>query len=115
MVIKAQRKILSGAEIKKLIRTFYNTLLREKIPFEELFLFGSYAQGIPGKDSDIDIAVVVSSSMSHSGRKKIADLPWIAKQVDIKLEPHVISVRDFNNGWLSFPSHIRKTGKRISR
>lgn len=114
MVIKAQRKILNGAEIRKLTHAFYTTLLREKIPFEDLFLFGSYAQGRPGKDSDIDVAVVVPSIMSHTGRKKIAELSWIAKQVDVKLEPHVISVRDFNNEWLSFPAQIRKTGKRIS-
>lgn len=114
MVIKAQRKILNGAEIKKLTRVFYNTLLHEKIPFEELFLFGSYAQGRPRKDSDIDIAVVVPSGISVEKRKKLMNLPWIAKQVDIKLEPHVISTRDFNNAWLSFPAQIRKTGKRIS-
>jgi predicted nucleotidyltransferase len=36
---------------------------------EQIFLFGSYAWGIPDEDSDLDVLVVVSESPEKSSRR----------------------------------------------
>ena len=38
-------------EVKKILVSIYNPL--------EIYLFGSYAWGIPNEDSDIDIAIII--------------------------------------------------------
>ena len=40
----------------------YSTLLKEYMQFEKVYLFGSYAWGTPGKNSDIDLFIVVEKS-----------------------------------------------------
>jgi predicted nucleotidyltransferase len=45
------------------------TLLRDIIvntlPVDQIFLFGSYTYGVPHKDSDLDLYVVLKGSTSH--------------------------------------------------
>jgi len=45
-------------EIKDDIETLKEIIL-EKVPTEQIWLFGSYAYGTPHKDSDIDIYIVM--------------------------------------------------------
>jgi len=45
--------------IKKLRK--YKKLLLQHMSFDELVLYGSYAHGNARKDSDVDVAIVVSS------------------------------------------------------
>ncbi|MCL2312281.1 MAG: nucleotidyltransferase domain-containing protein [Firmicutes bacterium] len=45
-------------EIKDELETLKEIIL-EKVPTDQIWLFGSYAYGIPHKDSDIDIYIVM--------------------------------------------------------
>ena len=38
--------------------------IAESVPVEEIYLFGSYAYGTPGKDSDIDLYLVFKDDMT---------------------------------------------------
>jgi len=107
MVIKTARKKLNRAEINKTITLFRGKLKQEGIAFQKIILFGSYATGNAHIDSDIDVAVVLSSD--NTG-EKINDVVWWAKQINVKLEPHILSLNDFENRFFSLPAEIKKSG-----
>lgn len=113
MVIKTERKIENKKNILHYIAILKKKMAGEAVPFEAVFLFGSYATGAADKDSDIDIAIVVPSGASLLVLKKIREIPWWAKQINVKLEPHVISSRDFRNQFLLLPSEIKKHGVKV--
>ena len=48
-------------EIKDDLETLKEIIL-EKVPTEQIWLFGSYAYGTPHKDSDIDIYIVMKDN-----------------------------------------------------
>jgi predicted nucleotidyltransferase len=48
--------------IKKELDAITRSLV-ENIPVEEIYLFGSFAYGTPGKDSDIDLYLVFKDDM----------------------------------------------------
>jgi len=50
---------MDKAEAINLVKA-YRSLLLDHFPLEHIYLFGSYARDTYGKDSDIDVAVVVN-------------------------------------------------------
>lgn len=51
--VQEQLKVLEG-------------IIRATVPVERIFLFGSYTEGVPNKDSDLDIFVVMADSSTLS-------------------------------------------------
>lgn len=111
--IKVERKIISPKEVKSILHSFEMKLREEQFPVKHLFLFGSYAKGNQHKDSDIDVAVVVPSYIKSTQKKKLNTLTWLAKQVHIKLEPHVVSTNDLKEKWNSFIHEVKEFGVRV--
>ena len=109
MVIKTTRKKLNKEEINKTITLFRGKLKKEGVAFQKLILFGSYATGNAHIDSDIDVAVVLPFNINNT-REKINDVMWWAKQINVKLEPHILSSSDFENRFFSLPAEIKKSG-----
>jgi predicted nucleotidyltransferase len=112
MVIKTIRKKLPAAYVKTAIGKLKEKLIAEGLPVEKVILFGSYAKNRPGIDSDIDVAVILDSNINFD-RGKIDRVAWWAKQIDVKLEPHILSENDFGNRWLSLPAEIKKFGTEV--
>ena len=56
---------------------------------EKAYLFGSYAKGNPGKDSDIDIAFIVNKWVGDY-EESIVPIWRIRKNIDFRIEPHII-------------------------
>ena len=112
MVIKAIRKKLPAAYVETAIGKLKEKLIAEDLPVERVILFGSYAKNNPHIDSDIDVAIVLDSNKNFD-RKKIDRVAWWAKQIDVKLEPHILSENDFGNRWLSLPAQIKKFGVEV--
>ena len=86
---------------KKIIRHFTEELKKE-IPIEKILLFGSYANGHPGKDSDIDVIVV---SKVFAKGKHMAHMQYLfrkAARINSLLEPFPAA-----------PSEIKKPDPRI--
>lgn len=50
--------------IQEQIEIIKNSIL-DTVPVEQLFLFGSYAYGTPGKDSDLDFYVVMKDEAPY--------------------------------------------------
>lgn len=113
MVIKTERRVLKTKEVTAAAKFFKKRLRREGISAVRIVVFGSYAKGTAHRDSDIDIAVVVPSPITISERKRLKNVPWIAKQINVKLEPHIMYEADFQNRWLSLPAEIKKFGKTV--
>jgi uncharacterized protein len=67
----------------------YGLLLRSNLSIKGIWLYGSYAYGIPGKDSDIDVAV----SLEHWPENYLQTeklMFRLRRQVDIRIEPILI-------------------------
>lgn len=83
-------------EVDFLIKRFAEEL-KQDIPVEKIFLFGSYAVGSQQKDSDIDV-VVVSPAFSHG--RHINHMQYLfrkAAKVSSFLEPVPASPSELNN------------------
>jgi predicted nucleotidyltransferase len=55
---------LTRAEVEALVRRFAERV-REHIPVDEVWVYGSYAIGTPTDDSDIDVAVISPAFADH--------------------------------------------------
>ena len=73
---------------------------------ECVYLFGSYANGMPREDSDIDVALVVKR-FKGDFFKVIPPIWKLRQQIDFRIEPHVIA-RDTD--YAGFLNEIQKTG-----
>ena len=97
-------------EIKQKILDFYK-LVKGSYPVEKVFIFGSYAQGKQGVDSDIDVGVVVDMP-DHTKRVEItANLLHCANKIDTTIEPRCLFLDEYKNPCqASILSEIVKTG-----
>ncbi len=84
----------------------YHKLLSEQMVFNEMFLFGSYAQGHAREDSDLDVAVIVDNPPEDFFN--LSPLLWkVRRAVDDRIEPILFASDHDESGFLE---HIRKTG-----
>ncbi len=82
-------------EVAEAVGTFIREL-QTRIPVDRVILFGSYAHGEAVDESDIDIAVVSSAFGGNAwdDRRLLFDT-LIAARLDSRLEPHPLSIRDY--------------------
>ncbi|OQX75494.1 MAG: hypothetical protein B6D61_10260 [Bacteroidetes bacterium 4484_249] len=107
-------------EKEKLIRYWidrtienYLRLIRKKYDgIEKAYLFGSYAKGKSNQDSDIDLALIFKDLDDLERFDIQVQLMLMAAQIDSRIEPHPISINDFNSG-NPFVAEIQKTGIEI--
>ncbi len=88
----------------------YIYLLPESLNLKKAFLFGSYAKGLEKVDSDIDIALVVEKIDDFFALQIL--LMRLRRQIDLRIEPHPISMNDFNIQ-NPFAYQIQETGIEI--
>ena len=70
---------------------------KQVLPVEKTFLYGSYAKGNQGPDSDIDIAVVIDMS-DHLKRIEVTSrLMHLAGEVDTAIEPKCVFLDEYKN------------------
>jgi len=74
---------------------------------EKVYIFGSYAKGLAGKDSDIDIAVVFDDVADPFDLQ--VQLMKIRRKYDSRIEPHVFRSADFEETY-PLVAEIMKTG-----
>lgn len=90
--------------IKKLKK--YKKLISDQMDIKELILFGSYATGTAGSDSDIDVAVVVEKIEGDFFSTR--PLLWkIRREVDDRIEPILFDIQHDESGFLQ---EIQKIG-----
>ena len=90
--------------IKKLEK--YKELISDQMDIEEIILFGSYAAGTAGTDSDIDVAVVVDKLEGDFFSTR--PILWkIRRKVDDRIEPILLDRQHDESGFLQ---EIQRTG-----
>jgi len=89
----------------------YKALVMQTFPMkvEKVYLFGSYAKGTAHKESDIDVAFVVNH-FNGDFSEVIPPIWKLTRQVDFRIEPHVIA-RDTD--YAGFLDEIQRTGVEI--
>jgi uncharacterized protein len=81
---------------------------------EKIILFGSYARGEAGPDSDVDIAVI-----ANTGRPRhdvLGAISWNLHDLHLAIDIILYSPerwRYFRQVWSSFPAIIEETGRTI--
>ena len=78
-----------------------------------IILFGSYAKGTQRKDSDIDIAVITDDIKTDKFDEEV-NLMQLRNDIDYRIEPHIISVADFENDETPFVVEVKKTGIKVA-
>lgn len=84
------------SSIIAIVRRYLDTVMRAGIPAEKAVIYGSFARGEQRKDSDIDV-LVLSPLFDRLKESKVLDLLWrLTRQVDIRIEPIAVGVREFD-------------------
>jgi predicted nucleotidyltransferase len=99
-------------EIRGIIKKFGKQLKANHLEFDALVLFGSHARGNPDRYSDLDIAVI----SSQFGKNRLEDrikLMKISARIDTRIEPHPVSLKDWEEGWKELVFEIQRTGIKI--
>lgn len=89
----------------------YAELVYAILPESRIILFGSYADGIPGGHSDLDVAVVIDKLEGDFLDLSIS-LHKLRHSVDYRIEPILLIANQDRSGFLE---SILKTGVVIGR
>jgi len=105
---------LAKREVIEIIERYAEALKSKGIRFSKIILFGSYASDTPRRDSDIDIAVI-SGDFGEDRFKERVLLSKVAYYVDVRIEPHPISLKDFKEDtWQTLIHEIKSNGIEIA-
>ncbi|MPR33305.1 nucleotidyltransferase domain-containing protein [Cytophagaceae bacterium SJW1-29] len=88
----------------------YRLLLKDHFQLENVYLYGSYANGTYSDDSTIDVVVVVNRVKGDYF--SVSPLLWkLRKQIDDRIEPILIE-RDFDDA--DFLKKVQRQGIEIA-
>jgi len=65
------------------------SLLRERIPVTQSYLFGSQVEGVPDENSDIDIAAFSPAADAMDAATRVALVVDVERQVGASVELHL--------------------------
>lgn len=103
--------VSSKASIISLIKKYISRLKENNISIQKVLLFGSYMNGVPKEDSDIDIAVISSTFKGNRYSDRRIIVPF-RRGIDSRLEPLPFTPEDFNAGGILI-DEIKRTGEEI--
>lgn len=89
----------------------YAEVVKQDLPVNKVMLFGSYVNGSPTEDSDIDIAVILDSVKEGEFLNTSARLFRLTRNVDNRIEP--ILFKKDTDDLSGFLETILKTGRVI--
>jgi len=104
---------MSEKKVEDIIKSYVSLLRHSGISVEKVFLYGSYARGEAGHESDIDI-MLVSDSVDSDNPKTKAFVWGLTRKIDTRIEPYLVSMKRFLTDDVSPLLQIVKTeGKEI--
>ena len=81
---------------------------------QEVYLFGSYAKGTNHEDSDIDIAIITDDIKCNDIFDEQLNLKKLRRNIDYRIEPHLIEVADYDNIETPFVQEVIDTGIKVA-
>ncbi|MEA3273023.1 MAG: nucleotidyltransferase domain-containing protein [Patescibacteria group bacterium] len=91
---------------------YVDKLRDENFSFSEVYLFGSQVKGDSYKWSDIDIAII-TDEIKEEGDKKRLKLWKMREKIDDRIEPHPITIDEFEQDWSPLVYEIKNTGIKV--
>ncbi len=96
---------------KRKINQIRKTLLREKIPFKKIILFGSYAKGFATKNSDMDLCLIFADKEKKDLENFRSRSSIALYKFEISLDIIVTTMTEFKKNKVSPILHeIRTSG-----
>ena len=87
----------------------YADTVKKNFPVKKIILYGSYANGTPREDSDIDVAVILES-VDDDFLKSETKLFRLKRDIDPRIEPILLEEKNDKSGFLE---EILKIGEII--
>ena len=92
----------------------YAEVILENYEVKAIILFGSYAKGTNHGDSDIDIAIITDDLKYPDKFEEELNLMWLRRNIDYRIEPHLIEVNDYDNVETPFIQEVIETGIKVA-
>lgn len=102
---------MDKAEVVELVKR-YAAVLAHKLPVQQVILFGSYVNGHPNEDSDIDVAVVMHDVAAADYLAILKLLCVLRTPIDPMIEPHLMLETGNNGGLLQ---EVQRSGEVLYR
>lgn len=106
-------KRIIDREIMDIVNKYAQVIL-EHYNVKAIILFGSYAKGTNHEDSDIDIAVITDDIKCNDVFDEQLNLKKLRRNIDYRIEPHLIEVADFDNIETPFIEEVVNTGIKVA-
>ena len=100
--------MLDKGAVREIARK-YTKRVREEYNPKQVILFGSYVNGTPHENSDIDIAIIFDET-GDEFLDTWTHLIKLRRDISFDIEPHILDETCNRSGFLD---HIRKTGEII--
>lgn len=98
--------MLDKATVVKLVKQYTQLITNEFSP-SAIVLFGSYVNGNPHEDSDIDVGIIFNN-FSGDWQQTVTQLWRLRRDISLDIEPHLFDEQNDKSG---FVEHIKKTGE----
>ena len=110
-MVKNIIKRWKARKVMKIVKE-YAEEVKKNYDVEAIILFGSYVKGTYHKDSDIDI-VVVTNDIEKNIFDEELKLVKLRRNIDLRIEPHIIETEDYKNISNPFVQEVIETGLKI--
>ena len=100
--------MLDKSKVREIAHKYTDKVCQSFSP-KQVIMFGSYVNGTPGADSDIDIAVIFDT-VDGDWLETWGELIGLREGISFDIEAHMLDETCNKSGFLD---HIRKTGEVI--
>ena len=91
----------------------YIAIIKANYDVVAIILFGSYEKGTEHEDSDIDIAVITDDIKTDTFDEEVK-MTLLRRTIDSRIEPHIITVADYENDETPFVVEVKNTGIKVA-
>lgn len=111
-MVRNNVKVKINKEIANILDE-YIAIVKENYDVVTIILFGSYAKGTEHEDSDIDIAIITDDIKTDKFDEEVK-LTLLRRKIDNRIEPHIISINDYENDETPFIVEVKNTGIKVA-
>lgn len=105
-------KFVENELIMEIVKKYVEKIC-ENYKIEAIILFGSYAKGTNNENSDIDIAIITDDFENDIFDEELK-LMKLRRNIDTRIEPHLIRIKDYRNAETPFVKEVIDTGIKVA-
>ena len=106
------KKSINNKLIMEIVQKYVDKIC-ENYKIEAIILFGSYAKGTNNENSDIDIAIITDDFENDIFDEEL-NLMKLRRNIDTRIEPHLIRIEDYKNVETPLIREIIDTGIKVA-